>query len=92
MALTIRPINYSRRTKCRKKISEISVVSSSLRWSELLKRLKQVAGARTINQTIPVAWFSDGQKYAVDYTVWENDSLPLSLFYLSHAKKQQYFN
>lgn len=69
-----------------KKISEISIVSSSQRWSELLKRLKQAAESRMISHAIPVAWFSDGQKYAVDYAAWENDSLPISLFYQNHAK------
>ncbi len=69
-----------------KKISEISVVSSSLRWSEVLKRLQEAVETRMMSRTIPVAWFSDGQKYAVDYPAWQNDSIPLSLFYMSHAK------
>ncbi|MCX7863215.1 MAG: BatA domain-containing protein [Bacteroidales bacterium] len=70
-----------------KKINEIFIAPSTERWSEILKRYKSAINARLTNQRIPLVWFSDGQKYAVDYTQWESDSLPVVLFHLNHPKK-----
>ncbi len=69
-----------------KKITEISISPASSAWSEVFSVLHRIIQRFIGTGNISLVWFTDGQRYAVDYSLWKKDSLEFYLFHQLPAK------
>lgn len=69
-----------------KKISEIHVSPISNQWSEIFSIFKRSIKQHSVSNNVPLVWFTDGQRYAIDYPLWEKDSFDMYLFHQLPAK------
>ncbi len=69
-----------------KKISEIHLSSATSLWSDVFSVFKRIINQSITSGNVSLVWFTDGQRYAVDYPLWEKDSLEFFLFHQLPAK------
>jgi len=66
------------------KISNIQISPITKLWSDIINIFRKLKEKYSTN--ISYVWFSDGQKYAVDYNKWEKESNEFYLFHSLPAK------
>ncbi len=69
-----------------KKISEIAPSYAVAKWSDVFAAFKQTQHFLSSKQ-ISYVWFTDGQQYSVDYSLWEKDSANIYLFHTVPSKQ-----
>lgn len=67
--------------EAQKKINEIKPSAVLLTWNDVFTLFEKAKTLLSINSSIDFAFFTDGQKYAVDYHKWEKHNEKMMLFY-----------
>lgn len=71
--------------EAQKKINEIKPSAAVLTWNDVFELFEQAKTSLSITSPLYYAFFTDGQKYAVDYNKWEKHNGNMMLFYAKGA-------
>ncbi|MGQ9847822.1 MAG: BatA domain-containing protein [Bacteroidales bacterium] len=71
--------------QAQKKINEIKPSAAVLTWSDVFELFEKAKTTLSINSPLNYAFFTDGQKYAVDYNKWKKQNGKMLLFYAKGA-------
>lgn len=71
--------------EAQKKINEIKPSAVVLTWNDVFELFEKAKTSLSINSPLNFAFFTDGQKYAVDYHKWKKQNGDMMLFYAKGA-------
>jgi hypothetical protein len=85
--MTYSPYRFWSSEEMQKQISDIHPSPITFKWSHVFNTLDKAIQSLHLSTNVQYVFFSDGQKYAVDYTTWLNVNAHIYLFLASSAKR-----